>query len=256
MNTNDNEEIERRKREFFGTADDFQRDESHFPPNRNYRAEPMKKCPFCRARIGVNAIFCAHCSRQFDAPEFAGDDSVSDSTWGENEATFHHLGGQYSSYDDLVAGNSQQAEKSYRCPACRSEQIQSFQMAYHAGTSQNTFHGSGYSFEAGSVSVSGTSHNQTYLADLTSPPSRPRPFLLAIIATFVIPFFSTMPLLMAYLTSPLKFKMILLIDFVLIAAVYALCGIFAPAQWKKYRQRYAEWEQAWICLRCGNSFYL
>jgi hypothetical protein len=131
---------------------------------------------------------------------------------------------------------------------------QSFTMAYRSGTGQANFSGSGYSVEAGNVNISGTSHHQTQLAGMTAPPSRPKPFLLAIITTFVVPFFSLLPLLIAYLTSPAKFAFILLIDGALIAAAYVLCAAFAPPQRKRYREKYELWERAWICLRCGHSF--
>lgn len=252
---NDDDEIQRRKSEFFGYADDSQRDESHFPLNRNYRTEPTKECPFCRANISANAIFCVHCSRQSETPEFAADE-VTDITWGENEAVFNHLSSHSASYDETLSNQAQHGERHYRCPRCRSESVQSFEMAHRSGTSRSSFSGAGYNSEVGSIDVSGTSNHQTSLANLTSPPSRPKPFLFGVISVFVIPFFSTMPLLFAYLISSPRFALILLIDVVLIAAAFAVCGIFAPAQWKKYRQRYAEWEQAWICLRCGNSFYL
>jgi hypothetical protein len=254
MNPNDSDEIEQRKGEFFGYAESSQPTENYSLPRPNYETERTKGCPFCSANIGANALFCVHCSRQLETSEVVADE-VTDITWGENGAVFNQSGGRNSNHNQIHL-NNEQTEKNYCCPQCRSEQIQSFQMAYRAGTSQSSFYGSGHSFEAGSVSVSGTSHNQTYLAGLTSPPSRPRPFLLAIIATFVIPFFSVMPLLMAYFISPFKFGIILLIDFGLVATVYVLCGIFAPVQWKKHRQRYAEWERAWICLRCGHTFYI
>ena len=249
----DNDEIQRQKNEFFGYADDSQTNENPFPSNRNYQIEPTKECPFCHANISANAIFCVHCSRRIEASESTGNE-LSDITWGENGAVVNQLSSHSASYDETRSNQAQHGEKHYRCPRCRSESIQSFEMAYRSGTSRSSFSGAGYNFEVGSIDISGNSIQQTSLANLTSPPARPRPFLLGIIAVFVIPFFSVMPLLVAYLTSSSKFALILLIDVVLITVVFVVCGLFAPAQWKKYRQRYTEWENFWICLRCGHTF--
>ena len=228
----DNDEIQRRKNEFFGYADDSRTNKSHFPPNQNHRTEPTKECPFCRANISADAIFCIHCSHRLEAPEFAGDE-LSDITWGENGAVFNHLHGRSASYDEITSNQVPYVEKHYRCPQCRSESIQSFEMAYLSGTGRSRFSGSGSNFEVGNINISGVSNYQTSLANMTGPPARPRPFLLGVIAVFVIPFFSIMPLLFAYLTSSSKFAFILFIDVVLIAAVFVFCGILAPGAWKK-----------------------
>ena len=255
------DEIERRRKEFFGEDDFPGRSKKHAPVNSQSASEATKTCPSCRARISVNAIFCVHCSHSLNSTEIENDDKYSEITWGKDEAIFHHEGGQSSTYEEIKNGQDRQQQQSpkiqnYRCPQCRTDHIQSFPMAYRSGTGQANFSGSGYSIEAGNVSVSGTSHHQTQLAGMTAPPSRPKPFLLAIIATFVVPFFSLMPLFFAYLTSPAKFAFILLIDGALIAAAYVLCAFFAPPQRKRYREKYELWERAWICLRCGHSFYI
>lgn len=149
------------------------------------------------------------------------------------------------------------SQMSHNCPACHSESTQSFEMAYHSGTSQNNFSGSGYGFQAGNINISGTSYSQSNLAGYTSPPKRPSPFLLAIILTFVIPVLSFTPLVLAYFTSKFKFGLYIIIDIALILAGYVFCALFlSPPAWAKYKEQLRGWKRSWICLRCGNTFYL
>lgn len=162
-----------------------------------------------------------------------------------------------SKFEDTEHDVSDRSPVDYNCPRCRSSQTQSFEVAYHGGTSQNNFSGSGYSYQAGNVNVSGTTYSQSNLAGYTSPPKRPNPFLFAVILTFVIPVLSFMPLVLAYFTSPFKFALYIAIDAGLIVGAYVLSGIFlSPPAWAKYKKAFADWKRSWICTRCGNTFYL
>lgn len=214
-----------------------------------------RSCPFCRAAISESAIFCVHCRRHLKVPETDDQLGYTDITWGTDGVVFHHDGGRHVSYSELETQPTSRQPIVYQCPRCRSDHIQSYPVAHSAGTSFGHYSGSGYSVEAGNVNISGTAYHQTQLAGITSPPARPRPFLLAIIATFLVPFFTAMPLLKAFYTSPFQFILVLLFDAGLIIAAYILCGILAPKRWKKYRKSIDEWERSWICLRCSCSFY-
>lgn len=145
----------------------------------------------------------------------------------------------------------------YRCTKCHSDNTQSFEVAYHGGTFENSFSGSGYSYEAGRVNVSGTSRQQSDIAAYTSPPKRPRPYLPAIILTFAVPFLFGVQIIVAYLRSPIKFVIYSSIAFGVIVAAYLVCGmIFSPKQWARYHHQFSQWQHSWICLRCGHTFYL
>lgn len=213
----------------------------------------VKNCIKCGWQLeNTNGEICSRC---IDIAE-GRLTMTSDISYGQHGATFHHLGGVYQSYEERDS-ERRQAVQNHNCSKCGSENTQSFEMAYHGGTNQNNFSGSGYSFHAGNVNVSGTSYNQSSLAAITSPPKSPNPFLLAIILTFVIPIISFVPLVLAYFISPFKFALYIIIDIGLIVGAYVFCGIFlSPPAWAKYKERTAQWNRSWICLRCGNMFYL
>lgn len=125
---------------------------------------------------------------------------------------------------------------SYTCPVCKSDQVQSFRMAYETGTATSTSRTTGGGFAAVDGTLvpafgGGTTRttSMSLVAQKVSPP-RVR----------TVPWW-------AWLLGVLFFPLGLIIPLVL---------HFNYKKWNEgeYPKLRLAWERSWICLKCGHIF--
>lgn len=127
------------------------------------------------------------------------------------------------------------------CPSCGSENVQRVTVAYEAGTTETHTagrlrHSEGVAYH----STSGTS--QTALAQRVSPPSKrsnTAAFLIALLGFFVA------------IVLPGLFRLVGLVAFIVCIFIAVKAAIWNTKTWP---QLYREWQQKWVCHKCGDVF--
>ena len=121
----------------------------------------------------------------------------------------------------------------HTCPKCNSDQIQTFRMAFETGTSTDVSHTIGGGAAGGNLGggVAATSGlRMSALAQQVMPPQKQTVGCgLWVASIFFFPIF-----------------------------FYAVYKTIQASKWNKevYPKLYEEWENSWICLKCGNAFLL
>jgi len=143
------------------------------------------------------------------------------------------------------------------CPKCGAADTQSFAIANKAGTSSGSVAGLGMTAD-GSIGVGrGFSTQQTEIAKLTQPPANV--FWVQEIVFIVL---CLVVMLMILIPSLLAGYYVIGIVASLLAG--AAAGWFG---WQKlsrdttkaraaYKAALLKWEHSWLCLRCGNTYYV
>ena len=158
-----------------------------------------------------------------------------------------------------------------RCPHCRSYDVSRFVMLWKAGTSEGRFDGgsigSSTTTALFSQTIYGRISNQTRLAQECAPPEPPAAsgYVWAVVALWLITV-----LLIGFYKNVMASHLATLLPEDLIAALFNLLatilslsllvafGLIAYEKYKneklEYENSYREWENLWLCLRCGCAF--
>ena len=141
------------------------------------------------------------------------------------------------------------------CARCGSQETQRFAMVYQAGTQQvHTYsHSAPYFSWAAITGIGGVVTNtdgavSSLLAEKTMPPQKqPMGFaaLMLILAVLLI-------------AAGLRLEHL---EIAIVGAVMLMIAIYQGWQSHCYNARqwpdlYRQWQHQWICLRCGNTFYV
>lgn len=142
------------------------------------------------------------------------------------------------------------------CPACQSNNTKKLSMVYATGTRNysSSSRGSGFS-SRGTISSRSTRRNsssQTALATAASPPKRNS--LINLIFLFIVLPFVLMPLTSILSQEPDISIFKLIFAFILFIAFSVGAFFLYKLINKPYEKRKADWNRAWICMRCGNVY--
>ena len=133
----------------------------------------------------------------------------------------------------------------HACPNCRSEHVQSFRVAYEAGTStaESKSSGMGIGFTAnGDVGVGFSSGktqttNMSLLAQKVAPPEK-----LKVRCEFLFEAASKVPYLVILPTLAVG------------GLIFGIPNYLRFKKNKDWATRYAQWQRSWICHKCGHTF--
>ncbi len=140
-------------------------------------------------------------------------------------------------------------EAKFVCPACQSDNIQSFEVAFKNGisTTSTTTTGIGVAKGLGVGMAKSTSTNMNAMAEETAPPAKygyVKRFILVWLISYV-----TVGLLLSQISDTLGG-----------IVAFAIPAFDAYRRYKWNRDEYPKlmetWSHAYICLRCGNKFTL
>lgn len=158
--------------------------------------------------------------------------------------------------------------RSTSCPKCKSEDTQSFQMAYQTGTSKGRINAGTYSEGGGFGMAGGAVSTQTMLAGKLKPPANAETFMWGIVAVVVI-----VVMFLVTLGGTLVTEMVFtgtspLIAFLCSAGLGILAGVgvlFVLSKTEgpkiekirnEYEKAMHKWSHSWICLRCGKEWMI
>lgn len=144
-----------------------------------------------------------------------------------------------------------------QCPQCQSANIQKLSMVYatgtHLSTSVSRSRSRGISSRMTVMIGSSSSRHQgifqTALAEAASPP---QPSRLPKIAAVLLVVYTVFPAFFMF-TSPQEEISIWVRIFAFIIFVAFSVGTYFVYKFlnRGYEERLADWERAWICMRCG-----
>lgn len=141
---------------------------------------------------------------------------------------------------------------SFDCPQCRSNQTSSFQMIYQGGTSTGTHKSISYGANVGIIGTGGKSSSQSLLAQQVAPPPMPK-------LTNSDKFFAVC----CFLVGTAIFNALISNQIPLFGFVFglALAGGFLffkseqiAVKRNLWKQTIQQWQNSWMCLRCGFTW--
>ena len=137
------------------------------------------------------------------------------------------------------------------CFKCQSDNTQSFEMVYNAGTSFGNINVNSYSSDEGFGFSGGSVSHQTVLASQLAPPEKPEWTIAQLIV---------IPALLLFGCFALWNFLGLIVAVVIGGGISFLFLYLIEREVKKktpiYETAYARWKRAWICLRCGATWQL
>jgi len=144
------------------------------------------------------------------------------------------------------------------CPKCGSAETKSFAVANKMGTSSGGMVGVGMG-GGGDLGIGGGLGKQrTELAKHTAPPKPPQGAgtSIVLIILLVIAFNFVAVGLMVFISGFIAIPVAIVVTVIL-----AIIGIkqskkSEPKEQAAYKAAMMKWEHSWICLRCGESFYV
>lgn len=153
----------------------------------------------------------------------------------------------------------------YNCPRCHSENAQSFQMIYQSGTSTGTYSGVSYGHNVGVIGTGGSSRSQNLLARQLAPPRMRGIGSGAIIsAGFGAGLTGLFLLIVSIFIGSYGLPTLAIITlFVAAVAAISVC-ILILMYFSKITNKQNElikieiekWQHSWMCLKCGNTWYV
>lgn len=171
----------------------------------------------------------------------------------------------------------EQISRQYRCSRCHSDDTSSYEMIYQSGTNTGRFSSVSYNYNVGLISTGGKSKSQSLLAQQVTPPKMPSStgcgkfvlvFLLLMIAATIFLTFT----ISGFVLGGKAFG-----DFngtVIVGGIAAILGGSLAFVFLKYfsnqldkqnnpkeqkanwQKEYAKWQNSWLCLKCGNRWFL
>lgn len=143
-------------------------------------------------------------------------------------------------------------------------------MAHKSGSTSGFAIGVGMA-DQGSVGVgTGFSNQKSGVAKLTAPPTKDTGIGESIALIFIaLVIFNFVGVVVFFILSSLlnadSSNLTIWIVSLFVGAIAA--GVFCVAMWKRYQARelkieaaykaaMKKWEHSWLCLKCGNSFYV
>lgn len=133
----------------------------------------------------------------------------------------------------------------YKCPSCKSENIQKFAIIHLTGTSDSSLGGEGIGISRRGIGIglgAGSGKSQSGLAALTSPPKQRSAIGMAGMV-FAIP-----SILICFLTT----------NEIIVFLTFLICSV--PAYFvgknisKSNKEEMKKYERSFLCLRCGATF--
>lgn len=148
--------------------------------------------------------------------------------------------------------------KETNCPKCGSDNTQSFKMANQMGTTSGKLGGVGLSADGDIGLGGGVSSARTGVAKLTAPPEHEHSAgrSVAIILLLLVANSAIFILLMLVL-QPIPAVIggsVLAIG--LSGFTYYKLKQSNPKAEAAYKAAMMKWEHSWICMKCGNTFYV
>ena len=142
------------------------------------------------------------------------------------------------------------------CPACNSKSTKKLSMVYAQGTRNYNSRTSGSSVSSRGTfsgrSGSRASSSQSALAAAASPPT---PSRIPKIVAFIFAIMFVLPFLLLVSSSDdsmsIWARILALIPLVIFSAATYFIYKFLS---KSHEKRKADWDRAWICLRCGGVY--
>lgn len=156
--------------------------------------------------------------------------------------------------------NSETGVNSLACPACQSQNTQSFEMAYNQGVSSGTIVGNSYNLHYGFSLLGAKTKNRNMLSYKVQPPLPGKTFqsfyaVLLLLGLMILPAFVV--IMMERLGNNEALTPIFIACLVL--AIFV--GIVYVRDVKKarnikahYQEDYELWQCSYICLRCGHCW--
>lgn len=149
------------------------------------------------------------------------------------------------------------ADQRFVCPNCGSDNIVRFSVAYRNGTSDidTTTNTGGVGFAGGHLGIGGASGHttgtqMTQLAQEVAPPKKMgyvAPIVIGIVVGFIV------AALCDHISTNLEF-----VGLIAFAAVVYFLGYKKAYLYNRdtYPQLMAQWNQSWLCMKCGHKFIL
>lgn len=151
-------------------------------------------------------------------------------------------------------------EHLFKCPRCHSDNTASFPMIYQGGTTTGNFSALSYGTNAGVIGTGGKTKSQSLLAQQTAPPQKQNNGCLHAFITVLILFGSmfVFTLVMTALVGESSLTGLLAFIFGMVATIFYAVHINrnSKAENKVWREQIAQWEKSWMCLKCGNKWYM
>ena len=154
-----------------------------------------------------------------------------------------------------IAAQGGNGARSFACPHCQSTEIQRFSVAYQSGTSQINTKTAGIGMSlSGKVGIGGAQtkgQSQTELSRTTAPPKK-LTYGIWIVCGFVASFF------LSFLFNQILPQT--LADGLAISGSVGLALYFMYRSFRFNRDVYPklmqQWENSWVCFRCGHKFVM
>ena len=154
-----------------------------------------------------------------------------------------------------IAAQGGNGARSFACPHCQSTEIQRFSVAYQSGISQINAKTAGIGMSlSGKVGIGGAQtkgQSQTELSRTTAPPKK-LTYGIWIVCGFVASFF------LSFLFNQILPQT--LADGLAISGSVGLVLYFMYRSFRFNRDVYPklmqQWENSWVCFRCGHKFVM
>lgn len=145
---------------------------------------------------------------------------------------------------------------SINCPRCHSDYTNSFQVIYTGGNSTDSFKTLSYSLNTGALGTGWYSGQPTLLVRRASPPIKPEKNASEIIAALL--FGTLVAIIFNILISPIGPTLAPILSLVAGVVVFAVIVRVSidkhNEKEKKWKQDIANWQRAWMCLKCGQTW--